>query len=106
MSAFENFLTTANKQAASIMGESITINGETVNATFDEQVNEWDMREQGELSDPTVTLVIALADITTVPKKSQRFVRNANTETFFITEVKISTGNVELTARNETKTDG
>ena len=106
MSAFENFLTIANQKAASIMGEPIEINGETVKATFDEQTNEWDLHEQGEVSDPTTTLVIAMADITTIPKKSQRFVRKSTDETFFITEVKLSTGNVELSARNETKRNG
>jgi hypothetical protein len=33
-------------------------------------------------------------------------VRTATGETFFITEVKISTGNVELIAKNKTKRNG
>ena len=89
MSDFSNFLNNGCHDAASIMGESIDINGQRVNAVFDEQVSEWDMVEHGDYENPEATLVIALIDLTTVPKKKDRFVRVETGETFFITEISI-----------------
>jgi|13_taG_2_1085334.scaffolds.fasta_scaffold167117_2 hypothetical protein len=105
MSDFDNFLNIGCHEAASIMGESIEINGQTVNAVFDEQLSEWDMVEHGDLENPETKLVIALLDVNVVPKKKERFIRVNTGETFFITEISISTGNVEMKARNETKLD-
>jgi hypothetical protein len=84
----------------------ISINGQTVQAVFDEQTNSWEMNEFGTDDQPTVTLVIALASLNIIPSKAQSFVRIASGENFFITEVKISTGNVELIAKNKTKRNG
>jgi len=106
MSAFENFLNQANVEAAGVMGEPIEINGKTVLAVFDEQTNDWQMDAYAEESDPKTTLVIPTDKLDKIPQKKQRFKRVAGNETFFITDVKISTGNVELTATNETKRDG
>jgi hypothetical protein len=105
MSDFSDFLNIGCHDAANIMGESVEINGQTVNAVFDEQVSEWDMVEHGDYENPETKLVIALLDVGTVPKKKDRFVRVETGETFFITEISISTGNVEMKARNETKLD-
>ena len=105
MTDFSDFLNIGCRDAAEIMGESIEINGQTVNAVFDEQVSEWDMVEHGDYENPETKLVIALLDVRTVPKKKERFIRVDTGETFFITEISISTGNVEMKARNETKLD-
>jgi len=105
MTDFNDFLNIGCREAAEIMGESIEINGQTVNAVFDEQVSEWDMVEHGDLENPETTLVVALLDLNGLPKKKERFVRVATGETFFITEISVSTGNVEMKARNETKLD-
>jgi hypothetical protein len=105
MSDFNDFLNIGCHDAAGIMGEAIEINGQTVNAVFDEQVSEWNMVEHGDLESPETTLVIALLDLNGLPKKKERFIRKATGETFFITEISISTGNVEMKARNETKLD-
>ena len=106
MSDFNDFLNIGCHDAAGIMGESIEINGQTVNAVFDEQISEWDMVEHGDLDNPETKLVVVLLDVNVVPKKKERFIRVATGETFFITQISISTGNVEMTARNETKIDG
>ena len=106
MSDFSDFLNIGCHDAANIMGESVDINGQRVNAVFDEQVSEWDMVEHGDYENPETKLVIALLDVVTVPKKKDRFVRIETGETFFITEINISTGNVEMKARNETKLNG
>lgn len=106
MSDFNDFLNIGCHDAASIMGESIEINGQIVNVVFDEQVSEWDMLEHGDADNPETKLVIALLDVDVVPKKKERFVRKSTGETFFITEISISTGNVEMKARNETKIYG
>ena len=103
MSDFSDFLNIGCHDASNIMGEAIDINGQRVNAVFDEQVSEWDMVEHGDYENPETKLVVALLDVTTVPKKKDRFVRVETGETFFITEISISTGNVEIKARNETK---
>ena len=103
MSDFLNFLNMGCQEAVSIMGEFIEINGQTVNAVFDEKLSQWDMVEFGDVEKPETKLVVALLDVRTVPKKKQRFTRVATGETFFITEISISTGNVEMKARNETK---
>ena len=88
------------------MGESVEINGQLVNAIFDEEINDWDMVEHGDLANPETKLVIALFDLTSIPKKKDRFIRSSTGETYFVTEVSISTGNVELKARNESKLYG
>ena len=103
MTDFSDFLNIGCRDAAEIMGESIEINGQTVNAVFDEQTSEWDMGEYGDYENPETKLVVALLDVRTVPKKKERFIRVDTGETFFITEISISTGNVEMKARNETK---
>ena len=103
MTDFSDFLNIGCQDAAEIMGESIEINGQTVNAVFDEQTSEWDMGEYGDYENPETKLVVALLDVRTVPKKKERFIRVNTGETFFITEISISTGNVEMRARNETK---
>jgi hypothetical protein len=106
MSDFNDFLNIGCHDAAGIMGESIEINGQIVNAVFDEQISEWDMVEHGDLDNPETKLVVALLDVNVVPKKKERFVRLQTGETFFITQISISTGNIEITARNETKING
>lgn len=85
------------------MGESIKINGQVLNAVFDEEVSKWDMNEYGDNDSPELKLVISILDINKLPKKKDRFTRMATGETFFITQISTSTGNVEIEARNETK---
>ena len=85
------------------MGESIKINGQVLNAVFDEEVSKWDMNEYGDNDSPELKLVVAILDINKLPKKKDRFTRMATGETFFITQINTSTGNVEIEARNETK---
>jgi len=107
MSNFETFIENANSEAADIMGEPIQLaSGQTVNAIFYEQINPWDLTEHGERSEPTVKLVIPDLALSFTPKKTQRLTRINTSEIFIITEVNMSTGNVELTAQNETKRDG
>ena len=72
MTDFNDFLNIGCREAAEIMGESIEINGQTVNAVFDEQVSEWDMVEHGDLESPETTLVVALLDLNGLPKKKER----------------------------------
>lgn len=52
---------------------------------------------------PELKLVIAFLDIGKLPNKKDRFTRIETGETFFITQISTSTGNVEIEARNETK---
>ena len=85
------------------MGESIKINGQVLNAVFDEEVSKWDMNEYGDSDSPELKLVISILDLNKLPKKKDRFTRMATGETFFITQINTSTGNVEIEARNETK---
>ena len=89
MTQFTDFITNAAQEATGIMGEPISINGQTVQAVFDEQTNSWEMNEFGTDDQPTVTLVIALASLNIIPNKAQTFVRTATGETFFITEVSL-----------------
>lgn len=105
MTAFDDFLKNANSQAADIMGELVEIDGHIVRGIFDEETNAWDMNDVAEQSTPTVTLVLPLSKLIFIPKKKTRFIRQATSEKYFITEVKLSTGNVELTATNETRRD-
>lgn len=106
MTAFDDFLDRANSEAAEIMGEQISIGAQLVLAVFDEQSNEWNMDEYAEESHPTVSVVIPTEKLNDIPEKKTRFKRISTNETFFITEVKISSGNVTLMATNETKRDG
>jgi hypothetical protein len=41
MTQFTDFITNAVQEATGIMGEPISINGQTVQAVFDEQTNSW-----------------------------------------------------------------
>ena len=103
MSDFLNFLNIGCSEAVSIMGESIKINGQVLNAVFDEEVSKWDMNEYGDSDSPELKLVISILDLNKLPNKKDRFTRMATGETFFITQISTSTGNVEIEARNETK---
>ena len=106
MSQFDRFVKRGFSDAGDVMGELVSIDGQNVSAIFDEQVNEWSLTETAEVSDPTTTLVIPLENLRKVPSKRTRFIRLATNETFFITEVIVSLGNVELKAVNETKRNG
>ena len=52
MHDFNNFLNIGCSEAAAIMGEPIEINGQVVNAVFDEEISEWDMDEFGDPRQP------------------------------------------------------
>tara|TARA_R110000772_G_scaffold205627_1_gene316243 strand:- start:82 stop:405 length:324 start_codon:yes stop_codon:yes gene_type:complete len=103
MHDFDNFLNIGCSEAASIMGEPIKINGQVLNAVFDEQISDWEMNEYGDSDNPELKLVVAILDLNKLPNKKDRFTRMATGETFFITQISTSTGNVEIQARNETK---
>jgi len=103
MHDFNNFLNISCSEAAAIMGEPIEINGQVVNAVFDEEISDWEMNEFGDQDNPELKLVIAFLDIGKLPNKKDRFTRIETGETFFITQISTSTGNVEIEARNETK---
>jgi len=102
MGQLDDFLTRANVDAANVMGESIAIGGQTVLAVFDEQRQEWGMSEYVEHTRPTVSVVIPTAFLSVIPSKKDKFTRSSTGDRFLITEVNISTGNVTLTATNET----
>lgn len=56
MHDFNNFLNIGCSEAAAIMGEPIEINGQVVNAVFDEEISEWDMDEFGDRDNPELKL--------------------------------------------------
>ena len=95
--SFDDFIENAHREVAGIIGEEITLNSETLLASFDEQTNPWDMTEHGQSDTVTVRVVIPSLSVTTPPEKNQRITRGS--QTYLITEVQISTGNYEITAQ-------